>query len=400
MTEKDATRTARLMRGLDWLATSGIQRPPGADDAGAVHAWIDGTTREPAYLYSEITGYFVTLCVQLERLLPKLGIETRGAWRERAEAAAAWLVDSAQHASGGILSRKYLGPVDPQRIDPWSFTGGRVAFFDSAMVGFGLVQLWRLTGGQRWLEAARRIGDYLLRAHESADCTRRWAAHDVLADARVPEAERWSQHFAAYELKGAHFLMSLNDATGAGLFVGLAERTLAQALASQRPSGRFPTNQSETATHLHPHTYTIEGLLYLCAAHNRSELLDPAKRALDWTMTTCLLADRPLQQWSELPDQLIEGTRSDALAQSLRAYELIKALDPGVQWAWEGELPTLYDRVCSFETSSGATRYGRDETGDKAHENAWCHFFRMEMELFALARQRSALIRGLDFALV
>jgi hypothetical protein len=371
-----------------------------------VHVWLDETTGEPAYLSSEVTGYFVTLCVQLERLLPKLGIETKGVWRERAEAAAGWLVNSAQHSSGGILSRKYSRPADSQRIDPWSFAGGRVAFFDSAMVGFGLVQLWRLTQEQQWLDAARRIGDYLLRVHESADRTRRWAAYDVLAGEPVPEAERWSQHFAAYEVKGAHFLTSLIDATRDGAFAGLAERTLAQALASQRPSGRFPTNQSETATHLHPHTYAIEGLLYLCSARNRSELLDLAKRALDWTMTTCLTADPPLQQWSEAPGQSIHGTRSDALAQSLRAYELIKELDPNVQWAWESQLPTLYDRVCSFETASGATRYGQDETGqsgeasDKAHANAGCHFFRMEMELFAVARRRSALIRGLDFALV
>lgn len=395
-----AARERRLRSGLAWLENSGIQRGPGDPDAGGVHAWIDGATREPAYLYSEITGYFVTLCVQFERYLPALGVETGGRWRARAEAAASWLVDRAQHSSGGILSRKYLDPAAQPKSDPWSFSGGRAAFFDCAMVGFGLTQLWRLTGERRWLEAARRIGDYLLAAHESGDRTRRWAAVDVFDGRPVEEAERWSQHFAAYELKGAHFLCSLAEATDNPAYDGLAERTLAQALASQAPSGRFPTNQSRAATHLHPHTYTIEGLIWLARARRRSELLAAAERALDWTLTTCLTVPSPVQQWSEDSGLVIRGTRSDALAQSLRAYELLAMLDPETRWAWEGSLPTLYDRVCAFETDSGGTRYGEDEYGSKAHENAWCHFFRMEMELFALVRQRGELASGTDFALV
>jgi hypothetical protein len=115
---------------------------------------------------------------------------------------------------------------------------------------------------------------------------------------------------------------------------------------------------------------------------------------------TCLLASTPVQQWSEEPRLLIAGTRSDALSQALRAYEIIKCLDPSLSWEWEPQVPSLYARLIDFQTPEGATSYGEDETGVKRqHRNSWCHFFRMEAELFAMLREQNALGLGRAFAL-
>lgn len=393
-------RRERLRRGLRWLRESGIQEVRG-DDAGGVYAWIDADSGAPSYVYSEITGYFVTLCVQIRRNLEKLGLsaeESADDWLARGAAAARWIVEVAQHPSGAILSRKYARDTEPP--DPWSFSGGRVAYFDCAMVGYGLTLLHEVTGERRWLDAADRIGQYLLACHESRDGQSRYAAFDVLSGQPVPEGERWSQHFGPFEFKSACFLDSLALATGKSAYRELLERTLQVALGGQEASGRFVTHPERKSTHLHPHSYTIEGLLYMAAATGRRDLLAPACRGIDWMFRTCLVGERPLQQWSEEPARCIAGTRSDALSQALRAYEIVKSLDPSQAWDWEPQVPALYERLRSHQTPEGATSYGEDETGVKRqHRNSWCHFFRMEAELFAVLRQGDVLGLGREFAI-
>jgi len=387
-------RRERLQSGLRWLRQSGIQRQ-GGPDTGGVHAWLDADSGQPSYLYSEITGYFITLSMQFRRHLPALGLSEESAddWLERGARAARWIADVAQHPSGAILSRKYEQEGTPP--DPWSFSGGRVAYFDCAMVGYGLVLLHEASGEQRWLDSADRIGQYLLACHESKGEEVRFAVFDVRSSAPVPEGERWSQHFGPFELKSACFLDSLALATGKSSYRELLARVLHQALAGQEPSGRFITHPERRATHLHPHSYTIEGLLYLAAATGRRELLQPAARAIDWMFRTCLLTNTPVQQWSEEPALCIPGTRSDALSQALRSYEIIKALDPTLTWDWEASVPSLYERLIGFQTDDGGTSYGEDETGTKRqHRNAWCHFFRMEAELFAMLRQDKGALPG------
>jgi hypothetical protein len=394
-------RRERLRRGLRWLINSGIQVPPGQTDAGGVYAWLDAGSGEPAFLYSEITGYFTTLCVQLHRCLPGVGgvePELADGWLERGVAAATWLRDTAQHPTGGILSRKY--PNADHSSDPWSFEGGRIAYFDSAMVGYGLMQLHSATGDRQWLEVADRVGQYLLRHHESADHAERYAAFDVLEMKPALEAERWSQHFGPYEVKSSYFLGSLADATGNSDYAALLRRVEEQALLGQLPEGRFATHPRGSCTHLHPHSYTIEGLLYMIATHGRTELLRVAEQALDWMFTNALALDLPLQQWATSAQHRIPGTRADALAQGLRIYEALRALGSTTEWAWEGWLGKLDARLASYETADGGTCYGEDEYGAKReHANAWVHFFRMERELFAILREQGRLAASPGFSL-
>ena len=374
--------SATIASRLAWLRDSGIQEPPGSPEAGGVHAWIDETSGAPAYLYSEITGYFMTLCAQLERA--GYGPD----WLVRGEAAARWIAERALDRSGAVLARKYADPR-AAAADPYSFGRRRVLFFDSAMVGYGLLEIGRSTGNGRWIETARRIGKFALSAFDSKGGPH--AACDLEPGCAIPPGPRWSQHFGSYELKGALFLESLAAETGDAAFRDLAARILVMALLFQDDTGRFPTDLERAATHLHPHFYTVEGLLWLAARRGRGDLLDPARRAIDWAFRECLLGKRTFQQWSGRPDLAIPGLRSDALAQALRAYEIAKLLAPSASFAWEEDVPSLRSKLDSFTLPSGGTSYGEDEHGKKtAHANAWCHFFATEAALFRKFREPGA----------
>lgn len=363
---------------LDWLKDSGIQESRGAD-AGGVYAWLDEAGGGPSFLYSEITGYFMTLCTHLHLHDPE------GGWLHRAKAAGAWIVGRAQREDGAVLCRKWL---DPERaaVDPYSFEHKKTLFFDCAMVGTGLLRLYEETQAARWLEAAQHLGEFSLRAFESSDRRVRHAVFDLARGQPEPPGDRWSAHFGPFQLKGAMFFVSLARATGDEAYRAFAERILAGALAVQRDDGRFPTSLAADATHLHPHSYAIEGLLWLAAHEGRRELLGPAARAIDGMFRTCLVPRRPIQQWSDSPEHVFPGVRTDALAQALRAYHLAKRLDDTLAWPWEEVIPSLHDRLDSHRLASGGLRYGEDEYGKKpTHANAWCQFFAIEASLWHLA---------------
>jgi hypothetical protein len=372
----------RLDKKLAWLRDSGIQAPPGAPDAGGVFAWIDESTGAPAYVYSEITGYFMSLAVHVARWRPHED------WLARAERAGEWIVGTAMDERGAVLARKYADPA-ASAADPYSFDNRRVLFFDCAMVGFGLTNLYEATGRAAWLDAATRVGRFVQRAFESADQRTRHPIFDLKTGAAPPPEPRWSRHFGSYELKGAMFLDSLARHTGDASFRAMSDRILADALASQQPSGRFPTHLPAAATHLHPHCYTIEGLQWLLARRDDAALRAPVRRAIEWMFTTCLLpADgRQLHQWSEEPQLVFAGMRNDALAQALRTVEVASWLDPAFAPPWRDALPALQAQLDGATLPSGGTVYGVDEMGPKPrHANAWVHFFSTELDLLRAQR--------------
>lgn len=49
-----------MSRRVDWVMMSGIQ-----STTGGVHGWLDGETRRGGFLYTEITGYAISLFVDL-----------------------------------------------------------------------------------------------------------------------------------------------------------------------------------------------------------------------------------------------------------------------------------------------------------------------------------------------
>jgi hypothetical protein len=363
---------ASLRARCAWLCDSGIQVEEGAPDAGGVGAWIDSVGRR-SYLYSEITGYFMTFAVRLAAL------QSDARWLERAERAARWIVDCAQDPSGAVLCRK--GHAVDGVSATFAFEGGHTWLFDCAMVGYGLLTTWRATGNSQWLDAAERIGGFvrgIFHRLDEADA----AAFDLTTNEIVPPGPRWSRHLGPFELKCVLFLDSLHRITGESAYRDLVNRLLERTLATQHPSGRFGTDREGFTTHLHPHFYAVEGLLYLASGGERPDLLDRAEAAIDWAFSECLRPGALVQAWSSHPASVISGIRTDILAQALRAHEIVRALRPARHGRpWEGNLPALRELLDRHITPDGGIRYGTDENGTHEDANAWCQFFTLEAEL-------------------
>lgn len=378
-----------LERELDWLRQSGVQSAQ-----GGLHAWVNEDTGSRGPLYPEVTGYFISLCVDLARH------DRRRGWLGRAEGAAGWLLEHGIDASGAVLGRLYE-PADSGQGDPFSATTGRVRLLDCAVVGSGLIALYEATADPRWLEAAIRIGDFALNVFESPDRQRRYAAYDLAKKEPVPGGPEWYGHHGPQHLKALAFFDVLSRYHRTVDCAELVDRTLEAALASQGADGRFPTSDNGAATHLHPHFYAVEGLLHLVAVRGRASLVDPAARAVGWAFRTCLLGEPQLQRWSCEPGGSLEGWRSDAVAQGLRAYHALKLLEPDRAWPWEHRLGEVSSGLEMFRTPSGGTSLGLDhDTPSARRANAWAHFFRIQAKLFASQRQAGPTFDPAHFVLV
>lgn len=371
----------RLDRLLGWLKDAPLQEHSGAD-AGGVYAWIDEASGRRPYLYSEITGYFMTLAVQLARARPG----EAGYWLHRARAAADWILDVALLPDGALLSRKY-----PDRAagadDPYSFENGVSAFFDCAMVGYGLLNVHGFAHERRYLEAAVRLADFCLRAFESPDRRTRYALYGTRQGAPLAPGPRWSSSWGPFAVKCAMFFHTLYRYTGDARYAAFVERITVDALRVQNTAGGFGTGMNRDVVPLHPHNYAVEGLLYLAAHGLRDDLHGTIHRAVDFSFARGMDGDDgPLQQIADNPADRIAGIRSDVLAQSLRTYYVAKLIESRFEWSWERNVERYVQMLDACTLASGGTAYGEDEYGPRRlHANAWCHFFNVEMRLY---RQR------------
>ncbi|HMC97772.1 MAG TPA: prenyltransferase/squalene oxidase repeat-containing protein, partial [Flavobacteriales bacterium] len=200
--------------------------------------------------YPETTGYIIpTLYALADRTQrPELA--------GRAQRAADWLL-SIQRADGGWQGGR-IGEERPSVV------------FNSAQVVRGLMAAHARTGGQGYLDAARKCCDWITGVQE-ADGS--WARHNFLGAARV------------YDAYVAAPLLHMHAITGEDRYRAAAARQLEWVFTRQRPNGWF-ADADNTLRHndrpiTHTIAYTIDGLIESHAFLRDERSLHAAQRAAD-----------------------------------------------------------------------------------------------------------------------
>ena len=355
----------------EWILRSGIQNTEGAR-AGGFNAWYDPSEKNYSYVYSEITGYGITTLLYLEELF---GDEE---CLDRAIAAADWLMSEAVHPSGGVKTRDYYGEMD--EADRYSFDSGNIYAFDNGMVLYGAVNLFRRTEDRKYLDFARSIADFMIEKMGRPGGLF-FAIFNAGTGATEDAPWRWSSQSGSYHAKLALGFSDLFDATGDKRYRETGAKLCRKCIEFQESSGRFRTSRADNSTHLHPHCYSAEGLLYAGMHFGEEEFIASAVSALRWALDNSR-SDGGVPKLFNGKD-FLPYYRSDTLAQVLRLGVILYGIGR-IGKEYVPALEMLRERLLSYQfqqetPQKGGFIYGTALDGsEKRHLNSWCTMFALQ----------------------
>lgn len=262
----DVTLTdGALEKATRWMFNSGISIADRDNpEYGAVYSHYDGSARRYELIYSEATGYLLSLVKYLTSRREDAGLTALAA------ASGDWLVAAAGR-SGGPIS---IGRRGGHEI-------GEAYSFDNGVCCRGLIDLYDLTGARKYLECAQAVAEWILREALMEDGSVR-PVLDMRTGRFFEDPTFWFKVSGSFQAKIAMLMFRLGELTGRKIFREAGLRIYGWAVGQQRPDGRFPVNKRSRFVSLHTHCYTIEALLYAYAVEKSDHFLTAAARGVDW----------------------------------------------------------------------------------------------------------------------
>ena len=342
-----------------WLLDSGIQ----SERLGGFYAWQNMKDRRHSYLYSEITGYAITILCFLYK------ITKENIFLEKAHSAALWILHDALDKSGAVLTRNYV--KDP--VEHYSFERGNVYSFDCAMVAFGMLKLYKLTGSKEYLACAENIVNFL--NDKMLKPNGIYYPIFDLKDNKVKEdPAKWSTQSGSFHSKLALCLCELAVLKKDDSYKIIAGKLIKSSVELFFKDNRFVTNTSDNSSHFHPYSYTLEGMIYYSYKTKDNSYKDIIENTFG-KITSLQDTDGGFPtQVSDRADKGVFYQRSDIQAQILRLSYFIRS---GI------DRDKLVENVSSFQNTTddykGGFLFGTDHDGTvKRHSNAWCSMFAIQ----------------------
>lgn len=369
--DKDAEEAiASSKLAAEWLMNSGIQVTAPGENFGGFNSWFDTETRKYPYIYSEITGYGISTMLFLYRNTGNPEC------LRRAEMAADYIISKAIAKNGGLLTRSYY---DKLREAHDSFESQLIFAFDTGMVLNGMSKLAMLSGKDRYRECSEKLASFLMETMQRNDGTF-YAAYDGKTESPVDSAEKWSTQSGSFHAKLGVGLYNMSELTGEDKYLRAATRACNAALEFQQESGRFISFSDNRGTHMHPHCYTGEGLLFIGTKTGNMKYVEAARKATEWALGN-QLEDGGIPS-AYMHGKLDQNQRSDTLAQALRLGMLLKKMGQLDDSASQ-RMSRLKNRLIKFQyagenTQKGGFQYGQENGRQFRHLNSWCTMFAVQ----------------------
>ncbi len=365
---------AAVLSAARWLVRSGIQSASkDLKRSGGVAAWYEPDKKRYPFLYSEITGYALSTWVFANRIHPS------AEFLKAANQAAGWLVKNALYKDGGVKTRFYL--VKRYVSPNYCFHYGRVYAFDAAMVGYGLLQLFKVSKKEEHLRAAERVLQFL-----TTKMMKKGGSFYPYFDSSTQKCgedlDKWSDQEGSFHGKLALFFTDYYRLTGIEKYRQITFNLLDGIKKQQKSAGRFITGKKDGSTHLHPHSYTLEGLLYAGILLKRPDYCQAALKGFLW-MVRGVSTDGSVSSILE-KNKFSRHERSDIVAQFLRIGSILYTLYPKKISAHLETLESVKKHLLLFQNKdasrqSGGFLYGAATDGlMRPHLNAWATQFALQ----------------------
>lgn len=350
-----------------WVLESGIQNVSGdVKTSGGFNGWFDVNSGSYPFIYSEITGYGMSSLIYLK------GAYNSDVFLERAKLAAKWIINNAITPEGGVLTKYYYarGAAD----DGYKFENRNVFAFDAGVVLYGLCNVALETNDEDTKKNCHKIAEFLVNnmLKKNGEFHAAW---NLKSNEPLNDESKWSTRSGSYHAKIALGMIKMHEMTGESVYEKAAEAVCEAAVKSQKEDGRFVTHGN--STHLHPHCYSAEGLLYAGKKLGRKDFLESSLKATEWAL-------RAQKENGGIPflfeNGFVHYERTDVLAQVLRLGSVFMAER---LLAASHNMDRLRNRLAGFQVNegqqAGGIEFGYDFDGiRKSHLNSWCTMFSMQ----------------------
>ena len=309
---------SKIDDGIRWMFDSGIYNAEqsAAEIYGGLNAYYDIERGVYPFVYTEITGYSISLFAQLYKYS---GNEV---FLKRAQSSAKWLIDVMRYSGEDKNARGSFAWA-------YDFTEGKqlkAYSFDCGVCTKAFLDLHEVTHDDQYLAQTKETLDWLTQVMQNEDgslkASYNWSLKRSLS---VPSI--WYENSGCLHAKMciplAFGSKTLNDPS----LIKLAEVLLHEALKLQRRDGGFMVNNFDNRVNLHAHCYALEGIIYL---HNslkeRDDLLTSFIRGAEWLLN--VEKDGKLPEWDTARFLEAKLQTSYVAAQAIRiwliAYKLTK----------------------------------------------------------------------------
>ena len=356
-------------RASHWMTQSGAQiSSTDAAINGGFVSWYEQDTQQYAYVYSEITGYMLTMLASLYTRSHDVR------FLNSAIRAGDWFTNTVHEPTGGF---RCLFPLRPTRFD---YKHEQIYAFDCGVILNGLANLYRVSRHPKYLAAATSVADWLVNVAQKP-AKGFYPVYDIQTGEFIENDQEWSLCPGSYHTKIAIGLLNLHDLTYKPAYLRATLNACDYALEFQDKSGRFNTFPAG-GTNSHPHTYSAEGLWTVGKHLGREDYLQASANATAWLLD--LQNDEGIVPRHYQNGEPLYNERVDVLSQALR----MGAIHLGEGRLSESYAPRL-DKLAAIikrnQATSSDTRadggfyFGRLSDGTTMpHVNVWVTMFAIQ----------------------
>ena len=249
----------------NWLLESGICVSNSSDqNHGGVHSFFDEKKNEFAFLYPEITGYFISTM----RFLYEH--EKNEKFVKLAKASSNWLIQLYEKHGGIIQGISRQGV--PQKL---------AYSFDTGICSKGLLDCFAITKEQKFLEYAKKLNQWILdetiENNGFVKPTKNLQTNEFEEDTNV-----WYKRYGCLHIKLTIPLLQQYMITKNESLLETATKIADSISAYQNDDGSIFLHTDSKIINLHTMCYALEGLIHTYMITRNEDYISRCKKAITW----------------------------------------------------------------------------------------------------------------------
>lgn len=324
--------SANFEQVKNWLTSSGLYVSDEADaNYGAVNSFFDEKANRFGFLYSEITGYYIsTMCFLYDK-------EKNQDYVKKAQSSVDWLIKIYERY-GGII----------QGISQDDSKQNLVYSFDTAICAKGLLDYYKISQNEKYLEYSLKMIDTISNAIEQDGTIRPFKKTG--GQNFEESSEVWYKQKGCLHIKNAMTFAQLYETTKEEKYLQTAKKICDSYAQYQNKDGSISLHKNGKTINLHALCYALEGLLYCYHKTKDERYLKCCIDAVDWCATK-IQGDGSIELWFNSKHR---SKASYPVAQLIRIMILLDILQKNTKYKKHAN--ALHSFLVSMQSKSEDVR--------------------------------------------